>query len=167
MHTDLLALGFSDLVSEPCVYTMRGPSGELRGIAIAYVDDVMISFKPGDDLMEKQFVNVQALYEWGLWEAGDFKQTVGRVMQKYDSKTGRWGEIHLDYVEKVQPVHIAANRRKVTSPLTPAEQTQLLEANGKLTWVAQQIIPLLCAPLSYLMADMKAGTIASCSRRTS
>ena len=96
LHTDLLALGFSDRVSEPCVYTMRGPSGELRGIAIAYVDDVMISFKPGDDLMEKQFVNVQALYEWGLLEAGDFKQTGGRVRQKYDFKKGQWGKIHLD-----------------------------------------------------------------------
>ena len=50
-----------------------------------------ISFKPGDDLMEEQFVNVQALYERGLWEAGDFKQTSGRVKQKYDSKAGQWG----------------------------------------------------------------------------
>ena len=55
LHSNILAVGFSDLISEPCLYTMRGPDGELRGMVIAYVDDVMISYMPGDTIMEEKF----------------------------------------------------------------------------------------------------------------
>ena len=69
---------------------MRGPEGELRGMVIAYVDDVMISYTPGDTIMEEKFARVQELYEWGMWESQEFKQTGGRVRQHYDPKSGRW-----------------------------------------------------------------------------
>jgi hypothetical protein len=81
------------------------------------------------------------------------------------TKTGRWGEIHLhyeEYIDGISPVSIPAQRRRTPEPpLTSGEQSQLLEINGKLMWVRQQIMPMTCAPLSYFTTDMKAGTIAS------
>ena len=54
-----------------------------------------------------------------------------------------------------------ARRRQPDAELTPTEQTSLLVLNGQLLWVAQHIMPLICAPLSYLLADNKRGTVAS------
>ena len=85
-HADLLKLGFEDLISEPCVYAFRGEDGSLIGLAVVYVDDIMIGFVPGNEVMENIFQQVQDLYEWGVWESGDFMQTGGRVRQHYNSK---------------------------------------------------------------------------------
>ena len=43
-HADILKLGFEAMVSEPCLYAYRNSRGELVGLAVVYVDDVMISF---------------------------------------------------------------------------------------------------------------------------
>ena len=99
--------------------------GEPRGMVIAHVDDVMISYMPGDTIMKEKFGQVRELYEWGMWESQEFKQTGGRVRQHYDTKTGPWGAIHLvyeEYIEQIQQVNIPSQRKRTpTEPLTPAE----------------------------------------------
>eukprot|EP00969_Alexandrium_andersonii_P167928 7424331-Alexandrium_andersonii.AAC.1 len=62
----------------------------------------MLSYAPGDELMTSKHEEVQGLYEWGLWESGDFMQTGGRVRQRYDSRSGRWGQITLDYEKYIE-----------------------------------------------------------------
>eukprot|EP00969_Alexandrium_andersonii_P217466 9605957-Alexandrium_andersonii.AAC.1 len=60
------------------------------------------------------------------------------------------------------PVDLPAQRRKeVDSTLDAREHTKFLGAAGQLMWVAQQVMPILCAPLSYLMSDAKTATVQS------
>ena len=66
-----MRLGFQPLVSEPCLYAMRDEQNKVRGLAVVYADDVMLSFAPGDEFLTSKHEGVQGIYEWGLWEAAD------------------------------------------------------------------------------------------------
>ena len=73
------------------------------------MDDFLIAYDPKSDAGVAAFEELEALYEWGLWETGEFVQCGVRTRQKYDQKTGRWGTIKVDmqnYGETTQSIYI-------------------------------------------------------------
>ena len=74
-HKDLLSLGWESVVSEPCLYTYRDKHGTVIGMAVVYVDDIMVAFRPENKTMQHVFEKIQGLYDWGMLESRDFGQS--------------------------------------------------------------------------------------------
>ena len=159
----LAKAGWEEIDTEPCFWVRRSAKGEIIALACVHVDDFLIAYDPNSDAGVAAFNELEALYEWGLWETGEFVQCGVRIRQKYDQKTGRWGTIKVDmqtYGETMQSIYIPSARRKdPTQPCTAQEVTELRAVCGQLMWLTTQAVPTLMAPLSILLAYTTNATV--------
>ena len=72
-------LKWRTLTTEPCFWVMTSVSGQIEGLAVAYVDDFMVAIYEESPVSQKHFSEVKALYEWGEWESGSFTHVVCRL----------------------------------------------------------------------------------------
>ena len=144
LTTDLRRLNWQVCETEPCLLRLYGTNGELIGICCFHVDDVLIA--GGGDEYEANLDEVRNLYDWGLWEAGDFIQCGTRVRQT-NSK-----EIFLDqaeYVRGLEPLHVEQRWRDNPDEELDARGTTLVKAKiGELQWFATQCGLTILASLS-------------------
>eukprot|EP00959_Pyramimonas_sp_CCMP1952_P232705 4863240-Pyramimonas_sp.AAC.1 len=142
-------LGWVESTTEPCLWCLREPGGQLRGLAVAHVDDFMIAIDQHSDFAVDALQQLHQAYEWGSWETQDFVQCGTRIRQEYDGRTKSWGRIHLtmiDYAQELMEIDIPAHRRRdPEQPVTSSEATRLRAAFGQLMWLATQGVPLIGA----------------------
>ena len=120
-------------------------------MAVAHVDDFLISIDQSSEHARNALAAVRALYEWGTWEEGSFTQCGARVIQSWDRAQG-YGAVTLDmqeYADGIEEINAPpARRRHPESRLTKEEGTALKSLLCQMLWVAEQACPLLSAPLS-------------------
>ena len=164
LSKDLLVLGWAILTLEACFWVLRNQFGELVGMLVGHVDDVMLAVAPDNEQATKAEKKVRELYDWGSWESGDFVQTGTRIRQERDPRLKTWGEIRLDmkdYVDTIKPVQVPASlRRSPSAPLTKTLATAFRSGLCQLLWVAEQQQPLLAAPVSLLLGHSSSSTVS-------
>ena len=74
-------LRWRTLTTEPCFWVMTSVSGQIEGLAVAYVDDFMVAIHEESSVGQRHFSDVKALYEWGEWESGSFTQCGVQIVQ--------------------------------------------------------------------------------------
>ena len=155
---DMANLHWEEIQGEPCFWKLRSrKSGKVIALAVAHVDDVLISIRPGCSEGEEAFSQVRGLYEWGTWETDSFLQCGVRVTQNAS------GEITIDlseYAEGLRELDIPAHRRRCPdSPAGAAEVTGLKGVLGQLQWLATQGCPRISAELSLLLGYQSVATV--------
>ena len=137
----------------PCLMTIHDGK-ELIGLCCFHVDDVMVAGRSDDPRWKEMRKRIEALYEWGSWESGEFEQCGCRVRQRQD------GSITLDqesYARRIAMIPLSAHRRAhMAEPLTAEERSLMVAKRGELNWLATQSMVQLLAPLSLVDTSARA-----------
>eukprot|EP00975_Prorocentrum_lima_P052951 11100470-Prorocentrum_lima.AAC.1 len=57
-------------------------------MAVAHVDDFLISVDPHSVVAKEALQMIKSLYEWGTWEETSFTQSGARMVQTWDRTRG-------------------------------------------------------------------------------
>ena len=138
-------LKWRTLTTEPCFWVMTSVTGRIEGLAVAYVDDLMVAIHEESPDGQRHFSDVKALYEWGEWESGSFTQCGVQIVQH--RQQNRWTGFSLScahYAESMVLLALSAARRKQRDdPVTAKELAGLRGLLGQLMWLATQVVPQL------------------------
>ena len=153
LQGDLLKAGWRKCKLEPCMMTMW-EGDVLIGILCYHVDDIMIAGDENNKKYLHKLEELQGLYEWGSWEEQCFEMCGCRIEQEPG------GNITLDqtkYARAIEVISMSAHRRKHEhETLTYKEHRDVIAKRGELSWLAQQSMVPLMAPLSLIDASEKA-----------
>ena len=163
VEADMNKLNWRTLTTEPCFWVMSSVSGQIEGLAVAYVDDFMVAVHEESSMGQRHFSDVQALYEWGEWESGSFTQCGVQIVQH--RHPNRWAGFSLSfaqYAESIVLLDLSSARRKQRDDLvTPKELAGLRGLLGQLIWLATQVVPQIQAPLSLLLGYLGVATVST------
>ena len=124
---------------EPALYALSSAEGELQGLVVTHVDDILWCGKtPMEEVMER----IQKRFTFGSVEQDDFR-FCGRKVTTKDN----YLEISApEILSKVKPIRVEGERnRSPTDDASAEEQSQMRAVLGSIGYVAR-----LCRPeLSY------------------
>ena len=153
LQRDLQEAGWRTCKLEPCDMTLH-LKGKLIGILCYHVDDIMIAGDENSKPYKDALLHVQSMYEWESWEEGSFEMCGVKIEQQVDFS------VCLDqcaYSRAIQPIVLSAHRRRHESEkLTEAEHWMVIAKRGELSWLAQQSMICLMAPLPLVDASGEA-----------
>ena len=105
LHRVCKELGLREIPYENAAYTLTDPGGEIKGIMVSHVDDLLWA---GDQDMEKVMEKVQKQFSFGSLETGKSFEYCGRTIAQ--EETGIRVTCPNNAV-KVRPIAISAERR--------------------------------------------------------
>ena len=137
--------GLKPIPYEPASYTLVGPHGELQGMLVIHVDDMIWT---GGDAINAVMDRVCQRFKFGKLETNRFR-FCGREV----SKTPDGVSITCpNLTDRVKPIYLKAEDRKnPTKPVTEEIRGQLRSIIGSLAWLAR-----VCRPdLAYAVCRMQ------------
>ena len=144
-------LGFIQSPFDACTFLLVTPGTQeepkVHGVLGIHVDD---GIGGGDKYFSLVVQKLREIYSFGSYDEGEFIFTGIRFRQWDD------GSVEMDqveYVEKIQPIHIPRNRRTEPSEkLRPDEVSELRRLNGSLQYAAVHARPDICAKVGALQS---------------
>ena len=151
----LLKLGFEIAPFDPCLFVLRNSQTQkLHGILGIHVDDGLCG---GDEVFREKIALLQKQYPFGSQKIGSFVFT-GIQMQQRSDKAIVLSQ--SDYIRKIKPISIPANRREQAEAKVTEEERQALRAIiGSLQYAAVNIRPDLASRLSMLQSKINQAQV--------
>ena len=154
LHGSLLEQGFTPVPHEAAAYSLRTPEGELAGLVVVHVDDLLWT---GGPLIEERMNAICQKYRFGKLSKNEFRYC-GREVKK-DEKGVRVTCPSL--VDRVKPVYLTADQKKNKDARVPdVVKEQLRSIIGSLAWLARVCRPDLSYSVSFLQANVSQATFA-------
>lgn len=152
--------GFESLVSEPCMWRIRGWSEEEQkmvvvGLVTAHVDDFLFT---GDELSPTWRKAVSQIYHrflWSPWEVDSFAHCGVKITQNTDFT---FNLDHSEFCTGLQQITVGTSRSDEEAA-TPEEVAQLRGILGSVQWRAYQTAPQHSARLGLLQSEMANATV--------
>ena len=151
----LLKLGFETAPFDPCLFVLRNSQTQkLHGILGIHVDDGLCG---GDEVFREKIALLQKQYPFGSQKKGSFVFT-GIQMQQRSDKAIVLSQ--SDYIRKIKPISIPANRREQSESKVTEEERQALRAIiGSLQYAAVNTRPDLASRLSMLQSKINQAQV--------
>ena len=161
LHSAVLQHGRVAVPHEPASYVLRGPAGELQGMLVCHIDDLLWC---GSLEMQDKMGKLREELSFGALEQGSFS-CCGREL----TQTPEGIRVTCpNTAAKVRAIHLGPQRRAQRNhPATDQEINQLRSVLGSLNWVARVCRPDITYDLSVLQAIQKKATVQDlldCSR---
>ena len=148
LHRSLTQLGWQRSVMDAAMWTLRDSKGNLLGIVLSHVDDLLIA---GSSEAHRSMVKLGEELGFGSFEQDRF-QYCGKWIERHDD-----GSITVSmktYHENLEPVSVPTHRKKdMNAPLTPLEHRQLRGILGSLQWLVTQVRVDMSFQLSTLQGE--------------
>ena len=152
LHQTLQEKGFRPVPHEAASYVLNGEKGDLLGMVIVHVDDLLWT---GGTEIEGKMKEVCSTYNFGKIEKDQFKYC-GRDVKKDDKG------IHVScpsLIDRVKPIYLSADQRKQKEVKVPEEiRAQLRSIIGSLAWLVRVCRPDLAYAVSKLQSDVHQAT---------
>eukprot|EP00435_Cladocopium_sp_Y103_P076102 s94_g76.t1 len=144
----LVRLGWKAQELGKCTFAYYNKAGELEGLLILHVDDMLIAGRSDPSEFQDMLVKLKQDFSFGKWEelsngkkiaycGGDLRQEGSKVLMGYE------------YLKKVCPISIAKGR--------DAKEKLSRGLLGALQWPGGQRMPALCATTSLLAGELALG----------
>ena len=152
LHQTMVKRGFKAVPHEAAAYSLVNERGELEGLAIIHVDDLLWT---GGPEVERRMQEVCDVYKFGKIEKNNFKYC-GRDVVK-DA-----GGIRItcpSLIDRVRPIYLsAAERKRKEEKVTEVHRQQLRSIIGSLAWLARVCRPDLSYAVSKLQSNVRTAT---------
>ena len=145
--------GLREVPFEPAAYSLSNNKGELLGLVVSHVDDLLWT---GGPEMTEVMLRLQQDLKFGSLDEGNFTYCGRLITQEAEG-------IRVtcpNTAAKVRAIHLTAQRRKQRDlPATESETSQLRSVLGSLGWVGRVCRPDISYELSALQAAQKQASV--------
>ena len=135
LHDTIISMKFRQVPHENATYVMNTPDGQIDGMLICHVDDIVWC---GGDLTQAAMTQLQTKFAFGKIEDTSFKYCGRMITQDRDgiSVTCPYG------LDKTRPIQVTPQRKSCrAAPATNDEQSQLRSVLGSINWVVRVCRP--------------------------
>ena len=139
---------------------LRSKDGELLGLVLAHVDDLLMTLKPCPET-EAFKKELRKRIKFGAWDAAQSEKGFKYCGRTWKQNPDFSVDISMmDYVEQFTPAKISRERRaQPDSSLTESEHPSFRALVGQALWLARMIMPGLAEIASRLSGKLAKPTI--------
>ena len=153
----LESLGGERMFSDPCCWAFFRKDRTPVAYVCGHIGDFMFAGREGCPEWEAWRKQIQARFQWGLWEQKRFVQC-GVLIESLDN--GGFCLSQPDFMDSITEIQVSRTRAKdLDAPVNSMEMHQLRSVLGGLSWHANQVAPQLCAHVGILLSKFSQGCV--------